>query len=122
MGDSAAYFAQVPKRRSQPPDVVPLTADHRFTNPDERERLAGAALPCPFRPALHPPVPNDVFHPAHGSPCHPNEDIRRTEQVLEEVHQCSSPGMGSLQADASEFISMRPWCMKAAVHTGKTCG
>lgn len=44
MGDSGAYLAVVPRRRSQPPDIVPLTADHRFTNPQEKERLAGETL------------------------------------------------------------------------------
>jgi hypothetical protein len=42
VGDSAAYYAQLPRRRSQVPAVVALTADHRFTNPAEKERLAGA--------------------------------------------------------------------------------
>jgi serine/threonine protein phosphatase PrpC len=41
VGDSAAYFAVVPKRRSTPPEVMQLTGDHRYTNPLERERLAG---------------------------------------------------------------------------------
>lgn len=42
VGDSAAFFTPFPKRRSAPPEVVPLTADHRVANPDERQRLEGA--------------------------------------------------------------------------------
>ncbi len=44
VGDSAAFFARVPQRRNSAPDVVQLTGDHRYTNPLERERLAGAPL------------------------------------------------------------------------------
>ena len=42
VGDSAAYFARVPKKRSCELDILRLTGDHRYTNPLERERLAGA--------------------------------------------------------------------------------
>ncbi|KAK9843961.1 hypothetical protein WJX81_000542 [Elliptochloris bilobata] len=44
VGDSAAFFAPFPKRRSAPPEVVPLTADHRVANPDERQRLEGMGI------------------------------------------------------------------------------
>lgn len=43
VGDSAAFFAPFPRRRSAPPEVVPLTADHRVANPDERQRLEGGS-------------------------------------------------------------------------------
>lgn len=47
VGDSAAYYASVPKRRSSAPEVMQLTGDHRYTNPLERERLAGVhSIPC----------------------------------------------------------------------------
>lgn len=45
VGDSAAYFARVPVRRSCAPSILQLTGDHRYTNPKERERLAGASHP-----------------------------------------------------------------------------
>ncbi|KAK9915385.1 hypothetical protein WJX75_008481 [Coccomyxa subellipsoidea] len=44
VGDSAAFFARVPTRRSSTPDIVQLTGDHRYTNPMERERLAGMGI------------------------------------------------------------------------------
>jgi len=57
VGDSAAFFAPFPKRRSALPEVVPLTADHRVANPDERQRLEGApAQDC------------TVIQKHHGSP------------------------------------------------------
>ncbi|BDA43319.1 probable protein kinase and PP2C-like domain-containing protein at C-terminar half [Coccomyxa sp. Obi] len=44
VGDSAAYFARVPVRRSCAPHILQLTGDHRYTNPKERERLAGMGI------------------------------------------------------------------------------
>jgi len=63
VGDSAAFFAPFPKKRRSAPaaDVVPLTADHRVANPDERQRLEGARA----RPAPRPAVPAP---PARGAP------------------------------------------------------
>ena len=61
VGDSAAYFARVPVRRSCAPSILQLTGDHRYTNPEERERLAGALHAALIEPYCLPKCMSCMF-------------------------------------------------------------